>query len=847
MAEIGGSYVQSPALTLSLFGSDNCADLPFSGHECPSTSNSNFLNLGEVLVNGIAGWQEIEIEFTATQTITNFVLGPDCINVTDDSKKGYYYLDDLKLEEKIIEGSLETYYTGTYCNNNIVIYADTTTGEPGNLQWYKDGVAIIGETDTTLVVSPGINGTGSYQVKLTIDQQCEISDPIIIEIDELNLSANKEDYTCFNSNDGSIEIIVTNETLPIDYFLNNTPVTQTLHENLVEGNYQIHVIDANGCKDTLIEEIINPEEFKIDTDTAFCMEGGMQQTSTPTILSGGINPIIFNWANNTYSGDNYSFNLSNSEIIDVFAVDNNNCVSDTQTIKIYEISDLEISTNNQEGCDSINVLLNYQIQNNPNNLNIDNCLWKIDTSYSNTTSNICGEIAFESLVYGSHYFKLDVTMEIGCVLHDSLELNINPSPILNISADTVCLNSPTEISNQSSIFSGTIDQWIWSVSNGNNANNENIDPIVFQEAGEYEITLTAISDLNCVSNTTATALVNVNPVTNFEHSNYCINDKLSLKDSSYITDGSIVTLNWYFLNENQSSESELEYQFLAPNDYPIKLVAESDKGCLDSTTKIISILQIPNAAINLTNTEGCIPVCTQIEDASVSSNSTIENIDWYYSSNALLGEDNQTLCFNEVGENIITLIATDLNNCVDTIKKIVIGWPNPIADFSIEPGIEQTYSNTFKFYNNSTDDVAYNSWSFGDEESSNEMSPLYSYADTGTYNVWLYVENEYACKDSTSKQVRINPLYNIWVPNVFSPNGDLLNETFYVHGLNILKENFELIIFNRWGEIVFQSNDPKEFWDGKDAPQAVYSWKLTNMNKQTEQVAEHFGRVSLIR
>jgi gliding motility-associated-like protein len=109
--------------------------------------------------------------------------------------------------------------------------------------------------------------------------------------------------------------------------------------------------------------------------------------------------------------------------------------------------------------------------------------------------------------------------------------------------------------------------------------------------------------------------------------------------------------------------------------------------------------------------------------------------------------------------------------------------------------------------------------------------------------VTLWVENEIGCRDSITKPLRILPEFYIYVPNTITPNGDGFNDWFEVSTINVIE--FEIRIFNRWGEQLFYSNDKRFVWDatynGQPVPDGVYVYKLSyvSINGDDETIVGH--------
>ncbi|UCJ07684.1 PKD domain-containing protein [Chitinophaga pendula] len=186
---------------------------------------------------------------------------------------------------------------------------------------------------------------------------------------------------------------------------------------------------------------------------------------------------------------------------------------------------------------------------------------------------------------------------------------------------------------------------------------------------------------------------------------------------------------------------------------------------------------------------------------------------WDFGDGNTSTDVNPTHTYSTPGTYNIHLVAVDNNTCNkqdDTTSTIIIS-PPPTADFDFTP--KQPKENTpVSFTNLSNGAVSY-VWNFGDGHESTQTNPTYQYNKTGTYEVCLTATNQFGCIDSVCKPVSaiVVPLYD--VPSAFSPNGDGINDVFYVKGFAVSR--FNIKIFNRWGQLVFESNDINIGWDGK--------------------------------
>ena len=161
--------------------------------------------------------------------------------------------------------------------------------------------------------------------------------------------------------------------------------------------------------------------------------------------------------------------------------------------------------------------------------------------------------------------------------------------------------------------------------------------------------------------------------------------------------------------------------------------------------------------------------------------------------------------------NISLIVRSKIDNSIMTRSNdqllIVHAKPNVQFDWEMneENGIPYT-----SFINLTDKGTSWN-WNFGDGSLSIEKDPNYTYRKKGQFLISLEVSNIEGCISSINKSIFVNQDYNLLAPNSFTPNGDGINDVFYVKGEDIT--TYELFIFNRWGDLIFKSNDMNEGWD----------------------------------
>jgi len=191
-----------------------------------------------------------------------------------------------------------------------------------------------------------------------------------------------------------------------------------------------------------------------------------------------------------------------------------------------------------------------------------------------------------------------------------------------------------------------------------------------------------------------------------------------------------------------------------------------------------------------------------------------ETFTWDFGDGSPVSNDiYPTHVYQNPGTYTITLHAVDNNTCNiqdDTARSIVISG-SPTAGFSFTP-TKPEENTPVRFVNESIGAISYH-WDFGDGATSSETNPVHQYNKTGTYNACLVATNQFGCTDTICQEVAaiVVPLFD--VPSAFSPNKDGMNDVLLVRGFGIAKLNLK--IFNRWGQLVFESNDPSVGWDGR--------------------------------
>lgn len=279
-------------------------------------------------------------------------------------------------------------------------------------------------------------------------------------------------------------------------------------------------------------------------------------------------------------------------------------------------------------------------------------------------------------------------------------------------------------------------------------------------------------------------------------------------------------------------------------------------ACGSGTTVIypVTVDPAPSVSITATPKQGCAPLLVSFTDlSSVGGSSTITGWQWQFGDGNTSTLQNPINMYLNSGAFSITLTVTTSAGCTNTLSAVnyINVYPNPVADFTtLESQISIT-DPTVHFIDQSYNNIVNWNWQFGDNSTSSQTNPTHSYVNAGPYSVMLTVTNNYGCKDSVVKTVLVQDEFAFYVPNAFSPNGDNSNETFTGYGTGFT--DFEMYIFDRWGELIYKTNDYAKPWDGRmkskgDVVQEdVYVYRIRVVEEANKK--EHFyeGKISLVK
>jgi gliding motility-associated-like protein len=358
-------------------------------------------------------------------------------------------------------------------------------------------------------------------------------------------------------------------------------------------------------------------------------------------------------------------------------------------------------------------------------------------------------------------------------------------------------------------------------------------------------------DHSCTDVDSVQIIVSPIPQVDFSFSNECIGIVNEFTNLSTIATGTMA-YSWSFGDGSalQMTQDAMR-MYTAIGTYPIKLIATSNMQCVDSVEHAVIIHAIPVVNFDADDIDGCAGHCVQFTDLSTVANSTITN--WSWKSDGIVFSDlNAPLqCFPDAGLYTIGLTVTSAGGCQasGSIADYLNIFPFPVADFEMSSHEVTIYNTFIRFEDESTGAVSWD-WDLGDGDSTTETVFGHYYQDSGYYCIELQVASIDGCVDTLIKCLLVRDQTTIYVPNSFTPDGSEFNETFMAKGTSM--NAFHMTIYNRWGQVIFESNDINVGWDGTmganaaKCPMGMYIYRISIVDAN-QMRRDLTGHLTLIR
>lgn len=430
----------------------------------------------------------------------------------------------------------------------------------------------------------------------------------------------------------------------------------------------------------------------------------------------------------------------------------------------------------------------------------------------------------------------------GCIAHDTILIVANNSLSVNTSwNDSICPGQSTSMT--ANVISATPPViYNWSGGLLNQASNT-VSP-----AANITYTLNIIDANGCIAGPLLFPIVIAGPVgvTASGASPICVGGGSSLTATGSGGDGHY-TYSWMPGNITGQTIT------VSPATTTIYTVTATD-GCGQTSTQTMQVVvqQLPVLSFTADTTHGCSPLLVNftIDTTGFGNGAFLWNFNDNDETSTVI---NPAHSFTTAGCHDVSLTVTVPPGCsaTQTYPCMIRTIAHPNASFVATPVVTSILDPTIELNNTSSGgDIWF--WTYGDNSSSTYYEQDHTYEVPGFYPVYLIVMNDSGCSDTARVDIVVRDYHTFYIPNAFTPDGNGRNEIFVPEFTNILENDYSFMIFDRWGNLVFETNNVKEGWNGQSknagSPMelGVYVYKIS-FTDNMDQVHQLMGHVTLIR
>jgi len=465
--------------------------------------------------------------------------------------------------------------------------------------------------------------------------------------------------------------------------------------------------------------------------------------------------------------------------------------------------------------------------------------------------------------YGEGAFSVVYSYDEGC---KRIDYDSPPIPIADFDFNNVCFGELTGFENLSAP-DGATDIFIWDFGDGL-ISNLTSPAHTYSMAGSYFVELIASStDPSCNDTITKEITVLEKPIVDYTLTGStlsytgidwlgCAKDSIYFEDLTLVVGAmSISSWLWDFGDGTFSTLQNPSHIYETEGEYEISLVVVAESGCADSVAYDLFLTSITADFSTDTLCEGNpLPFL----DASYSSDGTaISLYAWYFGDGTSASGAPIVHTYEEAGEYVASLSIENGLGCKDSISMLVLIRANPSPNFYASQNPTDYFNTQLMLTIIAANSESLYTWEMpgGLPASSTEqprVEVIYPRFVVAVYDVKLIEENKSGCIDSVSHQIFVQEDEMVFAPNAFTPNADPFNNDWGIYVEGFRAEEFSLTVYNRWGELIWETNDPTDRWDGTYGDgtivqAGVYVWYITARDQINDKKFEYTGTINVIR
>lgn len=740
------------------------------------------------------------------------------------------------------------------CSPLSVSFTNNSTGQYTSHAWDLGGTPSSSVTPNSTNFETALTDT-EYEITLTVSNTCGSHS------ESHDINVHPQPHAAFTTDLSSL----------------CSPVT-TVFANTSQGNPDSFYWDL-GDGDHSTDAVPSPKVYITEDDSedflikmyAYNSCGSDSTESLVTVLPNTVNinlipnvpvgcsPLFIEFNNFTTGATNYNFDFDDGDfstltnpnhifedagIYNVIFYANDGCSFDTTivAIEVLQSPTIVATVDETEACPFEE--LHFHSSTTGNIQSID---WDFGDGQNETASDPIHAYAF-----GNNYFiSATATDANGCPAVSSLAFEVHPQPSISMNLSALEGCSPLNICSENSTTNAT--SYNWNFGNGFTSSSQDACQEYVNTSGlnvGYVISLEAVNEFGCVDYEEQIIVVQPQPVTDFT---------LSQDGSCFVQDIVQASLNsfgstsyeWISDGIVVSTEQNPSFVFEQTGLHTISVTSYNDLGCTDSHSAQYEIYTTPEIDIMPDKFNGCAPLEVTFENTT-SNGATWQ---WIFGNGAQSTAENPLVQFDSPGLYDVQLTAISEHGCqqVQFFEDMIESFEVPTANFVYSPNDDIIYELDIAFTDSSNGATEY-MWEFGDGRTSTEASPIHHFDKGGYFEVLLRVMNEYGCSSEMTKAVNIDNTFYFFMPNSFTPDGDGLNDVFLPSFSSIEEiREYEFQVVNRWGEIIFKTDDPKMAWVGNSRNGEFYThndlftWNVHVSFNNLQVDKNYTGTVTVLR
>jgi gliding motility-associated-like protein len=550
-------------------------------------------------------------------------------------------------------------------------------------------------------------------------------------------------------------------------FGDGTPVSTVQNPTHIYGtagtySVTLSVTSNQACGSNTMQVItVNAKPNVAFTSANVCFGTQSNFNNTSTISSGTIAQWFWDLngdgtIDNTMQNPVHSYTVPGTYSVSLTASSNANCINSYSTaLVVHPMPTVNIAGNNV--CQG--ALTSFTNQSSINGGGqITSYNWNLGNGTNSTLFN-------PQLIYpnpGTYTVTLNAISNNNCSNTNSVIVNVNANPVVNFTTANLCLGNTNSFANNSNISNGTITNWIWDLNGDGNADSTSQHPTyLYQGAGTYSVSLTAISNANCIK--TYSTVVTVHPLPNvsFTANNTCQGGVTSYSNQTTITNGNqIASYTWNLGGGYGSFVSNPQISYPNIGNYVVSLTAVSNNNCSNTNTASVSVYANPN--VNFASTTTCLNQATQFTNNSTIAAGNLVKYRWDFDGNNSWDDStnvNPGHIYPSFGTMNCRLNAISNFGCSSIKTNPVIVHANPVANFKTHSTCLGDVTNFSNLSTSADGNITSYTWDFnGDNVGDNiSASPGTIYPSYGVFMTRLEVQTEHGCVNVMTKSVYVNP------------------------------------------------------------------------------------------